>query len=124
VGSIPARGTLFRLYFIKNHARIFFMSTYEDEDFQELKELVEENNKILRSLQKKARWATGFAIVRWSVVIAIAIGLFTILQPILDNLMDAYRVLMDNFTSFNGARESVSSGVDISGLVEIFNQDQ
>jgi hypothetical protein len=100
------------------------MSTYEDEDFQELKELVEENNKILRSLQKKARWATGFAIVRWSVVIAIAIGLFTILQPILDNLMDAYRVLMDNFTSFNGARESVSSGVDISGLVEIFNQDQ
>lgn len=100
------------------------MSTYDNDEFEELKELVEENNKILRGLQRKAKWVTVFAIVKWSIVIAIAVGLFTILQPILQNLMDAYGVLMDNLSSLSDARESVSSSIDLSRLAEIFSQEE
>lgn len=103
---------------------MFLMSTYGDKDFQELKELVEENHKILKGLQKKARWATVFTIVRWSLAIAIAIGLFTILQPIFQNLMSAYSVLIDNLQSLNEARESVSASIDVTRLLDIFGQGE
>jgi|GEM_PF-2822909 len=96
------------------------MSTYSDDDFEELKSLVKENHKILKSLQKKARLATAFTAIRWFVVIAIAVGLFTILQPILQNIIDAYGLLMNNLSSFNDAKNSVSGAIDIPEILKIF----
>ncbi|NCS99127.1 hypothetical protein GW764_02985 [Candidatus Parcubacteria bacterium] len=100
------------------------MSTYNDSDFQELKELVEENHKILKGLQRKAKWATVFTFVKWGIAVAIAIGLFTILQPIFENIVGAYDTLVDGLRELNQAREAVSGSVDISRLIEIFNQGE
>jgi len=96
------------------------MSTYDSSEFEELKELVKENHKILKSLQKKARLATAFSVIRWSIVIAIAIGLFTVLQPVIQNIMDAYHALMGNLSSLNHAKDSVTGVVDIPGILQIF----
>jgi uncharacterized membrane protein YukC len=98
------------------------MSTYDDQDCQELKELVEENHKILKSLQKKARWATVFTVVRWSIAIAIAIGLFTILQPIIENLVTAYNVLLEGVSSLNETRDSISGVIDIPEIIKNIGQ--
>lgn len=98
------------------------MSTYGNEDFEELKKIVLENQKILKNLQKKARLATVFTVFKWAITIAIAIGLFTILQPIMQNIIDAYRVLMENLSSLNEAKNSVSGAIDISELLKIFSK--
>ena len=98
------------------------MSTYDSDEFEELKELVKENHKILRSLQKKARLATAFNVIRWSVVIAIAIGLFTVLQPVYQNVMDAYHVLMNNLSSLNDTKNSVTGVIDVADVFKIFGK--
>ena len=98
------------------------MSTYESEEFEELKKLVQENHKILKSLQKKARLSVAFTTIRWSIVIAISIGLFTILQPIFQNVMDAYHVMMQNFAAFNDAKNSVSGVIDVSEVINFFGK--
>jgi len=98
------------------------MSTYDSDEFEELKELVQQNHKILKSLQKKARLATAFSVIRWSVVIAIAIGLFTVLQPVIENIMNAYALMMENFSSFNDAKNSVTGVIDIADIVKVFGR--
>jgi uncharacterized membrane protein YukC len=100
------------------------MSTYDSDEFEELKELVQQNHKILKSLQKKARLATAFSVIRWSVVIAIAIGLFTVLQPIIENIMNAYSLMMENLSSLNDAKNSVTGVINIEDIVKIFSRGE
>ena len=100
------------------------MSTYSSDEFEELKELVQQNHKILKSLQKKARLATAFSVIRWSFVIAIAIGLFTVLQPILQNVVDAYGLMMENLSSLNDAKNSVTGVIDVTEILKVFGRGE
>ncbi len=66
----------------------------EKELFQ-IKELVEENNKILHRMQRKSRFATLFSIVKWSVIVLVAFGAYTFLQPIIGSLMTSYSTIVE-----------------------------
>ena len=51
--------------------------------------LAEENNKILRSMQRKARWQAAFQIGYWVIIIALTFGAFYFIQPYINSLMGA-----------------------------------
>lgn len=93
------------------------MSTYTDEDFQELKEIVIENNKILRKLKRKADVSTTFTVVRWTIIIGIAIGAFALLQPIWDSFWQTYHSIADGVATINEAKDSVT-GISIQEVLE------
>ncbi len=83
------------------------MSTDKSE-FEELKEIVLENNRILRNLESKARLATIFGVIKWFVYIGIVIGLFAFMKPIYEQLLETYsgikestEIIMDGKTAAN-----------------------
>ena len=90
MGSIPAGGTL---YFPRIYARIFPMSAIpplKENELSEIRLLVEENQKILKKLQNRARIGTTIQIVKWAVIILAALGIYTIIQPFLESIMQTY----------------------------------
>ena len=51
--------------------------------------LVEENNKLLKSMKKLARWRTAMQIGYWVLIIALTFGAFYFIQPYINSLMGA-----------------------------------
>ncbi len=64
----------------------------------------EENAQMLRYLYRSARWSTVFSIIRWVVIIGVAIGGFYYFKPIFDSLATSYQYItghqMPGFTNF------------------------
>lgn len=53
-------------------------------------EVSEENNKILRGIQRANRWAIAFRIFYWLIIIGLSVGAFYFIQPYIDQLMEVY----------------------------------
>jgi hypothetical protein len=51
--------------------------------------LVEENNKILKLMQRRSRWQTAFQIGYWVLILALTFGAFYFIQPYIDSLTGA-----------------------------------
>ena len=48
--------------------------------------LAEENNRLLKSMQKSARWKTAFQIIYWVIIIALTFGAIFFIQPYINSL--------------------------------------
>lgn len=72
------------------------MDLETSQQIRKLTELVEENNKILRNMQSKARWATFFSIMKWLVFIGFAVGSYFVIQPYLDEVLKLYSKIEGN----------------------------
>ena len=64
--------------------------------------LEEENNSILRSIQRSMRLARFMSILYWVFIIGSAVGAYYLIQPYIDALTGAY----------GGAKTSFSGNVD------------
>lgn len=53
-------------------------------DTQELYELVEENNQMLKKMRRNMRISSIFRIVYWAAIIGSAVGLYYYLQPFVE----------------------------------------
>ncbi len=53
-------------------------------------ELAEENNAILKKMQRVARWGRLIRISYWTIIIAASVGAFYYIQPYVDQLMQLY----------------------------------
>lgn len=53
-------------------------------------ELAEENNAILKKMQRAARWGRLIRISYWTIIIAASVGAFYYIQPYVDQLMQLY----------------------------------
>ncbi len=62
--------------------------------------LSEENNDILRSMQRSQRITRFIRIVYWVVIIGSTIGAFYLIQPYIDSLKDAYGSASDIINGF------------------------
>ncbi|MEI7777078.1 MAG: hypothetical protein WCI52_00500 [bacterium] len=63
---------------------------------QELKQLVdltEENNRILKKMQRSAMWANFFQYIRWAIILAVTVGTFYFLQPVIVKINDIYSTM-------------------------------
>ena len=86
------------------------MSPEEKELFKRSIQLAEENNDILRSMQRSMRLARFMTIIYWVFIIGSAVGAYYLIQPYIEAVSGAYggakssfsdniKNAMDNFKS-------------------------
>ena len=50
------------------------------------RKLVEDNNRMLKQINRRQRWASFFQAVYWLIIISLGIGTFYFLQPYVDQV--------------------------------------
>jgi hypothetical protein len=105
------------LYFSHKHAKMACMTT--ESDISEIKEIVEENNKMLKRLQTRARIASTINIVKWVVIIAVALGVYTFIQPFLSQVGETYSSIRDSAKTIQELKEKVPSTPNLMDFLNI-----
>jgi hypothetical protein len=89
-----------------------------DEDLKEkidkTYELSLENNKLLHSIHRRAKWSFVSRIVYWLIILGIGVGAFYYLKPYVDNLMKVYE-------SVRQTESKIQSGIQNS--LNFFKKD-
>lgn len=78
------------------------MDLETSQELRRLRELVEENNKMLKHMQSRARWAIFFSSLKWVVFVGIAIGSYFVVQPYIDQTMKLYGALQQTQVDSQG----------------------
>ena len=86
------------------------MSPEEKELFKRSIALAEENNDILRSMQRSMRFQRIMSILYWLFIIGSAVGAYYLIQPYIQAISGAY----------SGAKTGISDNV--SGILDTFKQ--
>lgn len=77
------------------------MTPEEKELLNRVVALSEQNNDILRSIQRSMRFSRFMSIVYWIFIIGSAVGAYYIIQPYIDALKDGYGGVLDTFNTFS-----------------------
>lgn len=64
-------------------------------------ELAKENNKILKSIQRKERFGTIMRVIKWIVIIIFLVWSYNFIQPFLEQLQAVYAGIQDTADSVN-----------------------
>ncbi len=87
------------------------MSPEEKELFKRSIALAEENNDILRSMQRSMRLARFMSMLYWVFIIGSAVGAYYLVQPYIEQLTEIY----------GGAKNGIDGGVGVfSGFLDNF----
>jgi hypothetical protein len=68
-----------------------------DEEMRDIRETVEDNNRILRKLLAHQRYSTMISVFKWALIIGTALGAYYFLQPFIDQLLATYQALNGTF---------------------------
>ncbi len=79
------------------------------EDIKILRDQVRENNKILRSMQSAARNKFFLGVIKWIVLVLIALYVWSILEPVYQSLRDSF---VDAQDQYNETTEGFSAMFD------------
>lgn len=89
-----------------------------EKEIQRLKEIVKENNRILKKIQSKMRWATAWTIVKLVIYIGLAVGAWYYLEPIYEETMEAFRSVQEA----GGAVTDLRNSEEFKPLMEYFSR--
>ena len=85
------------------------MTPEERRLLNEVAALTQENNKILKKMQRARRWAHLFGLIRWLVIITLAVAGYYYFQPYLEQLQNIYRSLQTGLEDVKKAGNSLPS---------------
>jgi hypothetical protein len=80
------------------------------DDLDEIKEMMVENNKMVRRLHNAYRISYTVSIIKWVIIIGFTLGTFYYIQPYLENMLKLY-----------GSINSLTGGVENNGGIDILN---
>jgi len=80
-------------------------TTVEDQ-LQELKQEVQGQGKILRRVDRRMRWSTYGAVIKWLIAAGLALGAFVWLKPYLDAIMSVAKRVESGAGVVTGFKES------------------
>ena len=78
------------------------MTPTNQEKLDEMYEMIQENNKILRSLLRRERFATFMRIIYWMFIIATIFGLYYYVQPVFNKFLVNFDSIQKTLNSING----------------------
>lgn len=78
------------------------------EDIEDIKLMMQENNKMVRRLHTAYRINSVISIIKWTVIIGFTVGAFYYIQPYLENMLKLY-----------GSINSLTGGVENNGGIDI-----
>ncbi|MCC7004311.1 hypothetical protein IT397_00090 [Candidatus Nomurabacteria bacterium] len=98
---------------------------YEGETNRRLLELVEENNRILRKMQRKSRWGTVYSILKWTLIIVITFWSYITIQPYINVMINTYNQLQTtsaNLSKINSKIPAINTNSTdpVSNLLKSF----
>jgi len=70
-----------------------------NEKLGELQEMLEENQRMVKSLYNKAKWATVLSAFKWVLIIGVTVGSFYYIQPFIERFMVAFDSISGNSTT-------------------------
>ncbi len=68
--------------------------------------LAEENNDILRSMQRSMRFGRIMSVIYWVFIIGSAVGAYYLVQPYVDSIKGAYGGAKSSFSDFSSVFDS------------------
>jgi hypothetical protein len=77
----------------------------------ELLELTNENNKILRGMRRTQRWGSFFTIVYWAVILGSIFGVYYYFQPTIQKYVKTLQDSVGIIQNFEKAAGSIPSDV-------------
>ena len=80
----------------------------DEDDFERLEKLVEENNKILKRIQGWMRMSRILSALYWVVIIGIAVGALYYVQPLVAPLLETGKGLFGNIKDFQQGLDDAS----------------
>ncbi len=84
-------------------------------------ELAQENNKILRKMQRGARWGRFFKFLFWLVIIGASMGTYYYLQPFLNGLLETYESVVSGvgkIEQIGNSTPTLPGGFDINSILK------
>ncbi len=75
-------------------------------EIAEIKELMTENNRMMRLVYRHTRFSTVFNVVKWVLIIGVSLGSLYFIQPYLESLTNAYSTV-NNFGNAVGQNQSL-----------------
>ena len=81
-------------------------------------ELLDDNNKMLKKLVRAQRWSVFITTLKWVIIIGVSLGIYAILQPMLESLLQTYSGLLSGVDEI---KESGSALPDVSKYFNILN---
>jgi hypothetical protein len=90
----------------------------EPQDKALLKEtlkLAQENNRLLRKMNRSLKWGRFWKTVYWVIVIGAMFGLYYFLQPVFENLISAYQGAQTGFEKTQSILESLPGKISGAG---------
>lgn len=97
-------------------ANILYMDDELQESINQVKVLVEENNKMLHSIQRRARLATLWHIIYWIIIVGVSIGALYYIQPYYEQTMELYQSAKETQAKFS----NLPKGFDLNSLKSYF----
>lgn len=97
------------------------MSQDLEREIAQIRKIVEENNKIVKGLQKKARYATLISILKWVIYIAIATGIYLLAKPIIDQATQTYGMIQESAKSISEVKSQFNND-QINSFLELFKK--
>ena len=85
----------------------------DEGDSKLILELIKENNKILHSMQRSARFGSFLRVLYWSLIIGSMIGSYYFIQPYIDQLLRVYK---DINSTVGDVKNKVGGIPDLSNI--------
>jgi hypothetical protein len=83
------------------------MDDKEKQLLREMYEMTEENNRILKKMNRRAFWSGFFRLFYWVIVLAIAFGAYYYVQPYLKALLNTYNSISTQVGQVKNVTNSV-----------------
>ena len=80
--------------------------------------LAEENNKILKSMQRKAHWQLVFQIFYWLLIIGLTFGAFYFIQPYINSLTGMLGEMNGLSSGQSGTSQGQSLGQELQNVLK------
>jgi len=84
------------------------MSPEEKSLLERTYKMAEENNAILKSLRRSARWNTAFKVFYWVIIIGLSLGAYYFIQPYLEAMFDLYGKVTGDTGSVQNVTDQLS----------------
>ncbi len=85
------------------------MTPEEKELLKETAELTKENNKILKSMRRHARFASFFRVIYWAIIIGSAVGAYYFVKPFVDPVISGIDSIQQNIQEVKEATGKIPS---------------
>ena len=77
-----------------------------------IERIEKENQDMLRGLLRRARFATAISVVRWTIVLIVALGGFFVLQSYMQKVLDLYSKVYGTSSVIDSSQDTIKQAIE------------